>query len=215
VPEAAILHTINDGAQREFGKLLTGLLWAGGSLVVKILYDLWKGWRAGRQKAKQSQPTYLADKAIRLSVAADRVCQWSGADHASIYLLSNGQYAANGDSIQKVSMVGEGTQMPSQRRWMVESQNLPTSLFPHLMTGLSKGPVWLYQDEAEDYQMNHYMRTRGYSCRLVLPLHGAQKALIGLLCISWNEGKLTDEVLPSLADLENHRRECAAILAQS
>ncbi len=202
-----------DGFQKQLGTLVGGAIWLGLSLAAKFSYDLFQNWRIKRQKAKQSHPLYLADKQIQLDIAADRACLWAGACHVSIYQFSNGQHFSNGDSIQKVSMVGEAVENNALRRWRMESQNLPTSAFPYMLRALEKGHVWLYQDECEDYQLNVYLRERGYTCRVVTLLTGAKGSWLGLLIISWNEGRFTDDLL-DLAKLEQHRRAAAAILAQ-
>lgn len=212
---ASALHSLNDGFQKKLGELVVVALWAGAGLASKYAWDLVQHWRATRRKAKQSNPVYLASKQISLSIAADRVCTWSGATHVSIYQFSNGQFFNNGDSIQKISMVAEAVDGNATARWLPQSQNLPTSSFPHLLTALGKGHAWLYQDECEDYELNRFMRERGYQSRVVLLLTGPKNVWLGLLCISFEIGHFTDEVLPSLLTLENHRRACAAILAQS
>lgn len=187
-------------------------IWAGVTLAGKFVYDLFQQWRKARQLAKQSNPVYLAEKQINLNVAAALACRWAGAAHCSIYQFSNGQFFSNGDSIQKISMVAEATENNAMARWLTASQNLPTASFPHLMRALGQGHVWLYRDECEDYELNRYMRERGYSSRVVCLLTGAKGGWLGLLVISFCEGHFTDEAL-NLNTLDNHRRECAAILA--
>lgn len=211
---ASALHSLNDGFQKKLGELVVLAIWAGLGVAAKYGWDWVKAVRAGRQQAKQSHPVYLAQKQIELSLAADRVCRWAGASHVSIYQFSNGQFFSNGDSIQKISMVSEATENNAMARWLPQSQNLPTASFPYLMRGLEKGHVWLYRDECADYDLNRYMRERGYTSRVVCLLTGAKGAWLGLLAVSFSEGYFTDEVLPSLATLEEHRRACAAILSQ-
>jgi len=211
----SLFQSLADGFQKKLGDLVAVALWAGLGLAGKFAWGLYQQWRAERRKAKQSQPVYLAEKQIRLSIAVDRVCTWAGATHVSIYQFSNGQFFNNGDSIQKISMVSEAVDGNASARWLPQSQNLPTSSFPHLLTALGKGHVWLYRDECEDYELNRYLRERGYQSRLVLLLRGPKNVWLGLLVISFEIGHFTDDVLPSLTTLEEHRRACAAILAQS
>jgi hypothetical protein len=212
VPDFSLLHTLADGFQKKLGDLVAGAIWVGAGLASKYVWDILTQWRVGRRQAKQSHPLYLADKQISLDVAADRACVWAGAAHASIYQFSNGQYFTNGDSIQKISMVGEATESNLVGRWRLASQNLPTSAFPYLMRALQAGHTWLYRDECEDYELNRLMRERGYASAVAVLLQGQKGTWLGLLIVSWGEGYFTDAHL-NLRLLENHRRACAYILA--
>lgn len=212
MPDFSLLHSLADSFQKKLGDLVAGSMWVGGGLASKYIWDIYKQWRTNRQQAKQSHPLYLADKQISLDVAADRACVWAGAAHVSIYQFSNGQYFTNGDSIQKISMVGEATESNLVGRWRLVSQNLPTSAFPYLMRAVQQGHTWLYRDECEDYELNRLMRERGYSSAVAVLLRGQKESWLGLLIVAWGEEYFTDEHL-NLRLLESHRRACAYILA--
>lgn len=212
MPEVSLFHSLADGFQKKLGDLVAGSIWIGSGLAGKYVWDIVKQWRANRLQAKQSHPLYLADKQIRLDIAADRACVWAGAAHTSIYQFLNGQYFSNGDSIQKISMVGEATESNLVGRWRLASQNLPTNAFPYLMRAVQAGHTWLYRDECEDYELNRLMRERGYASAVVVLLQGQKSAWLGLLVVAWGEGSFTDEHL-DLRLLEDHRRACAYILA--
>lgn len=217
MPDTSTLHTVLEAAAKSVGDKTTSLLIGGLTLGGKLLYDLYTRWRANRKEAKQSDGRFIANKTNLLNAACGRICQWAGAKHTCVYALSNGERRLNNDSIQKLSMVGEGTLALGLPQWMHESQNFTTTSFSILMDEMEAGHnVWLYPDkEGQDYLVNAYMHTRGFTTRLALPLQGDKKKLIGILCLSWTNGMHTEDMLPSLADLETHRRQCAAILAQS
>ncbi len=217
MPDLTALHSLLDNAAKEAGKSLWTLVCTGAGLGLKLLYDLWKRWRADRRQAKQSSLGHISRKTLLLNDACLRICLWCGAKHTSVYAFANGSYNLNNDSILKLNMVGENRLNASQQLYMNESQGLAVTSFPLLMEEMDKGrTVWLYLDrEGQDYGVNAYMQTRGFTTRVVLPLLGEKKKPIGILCLSWTHGEYSADMLPSLADLETHRRHCAAILAQS
>ncbi|RPD50067.1 hypothetical protein DNI29_04520 [Hymenobacter sediminis] len=212
------LNPFLDNAQKELGKAVAVALWGlisgGFALLGRYLWELIRNWREARKKAKQSHPVYLAQKQKSLDRAADRACLWSGADHAAIYQFHNGQYFANHDSIQKMSMTGEGVESELIRRWQIESQNMPTVVFSDFIESIgTQAHVWLYRDECQDYEMNRLMRQRGYACSLAVLLKGAKNAWLGVLVMSWGEGHFTDEHI-SLPGLVEHQREASFILSE-
>lgn len=216
MPDLSVLHSLSDGLQKKLGELVIVAIWGGCGYAISLAWKWLRDFQTTRRQAKQSSPVYLAEKQIQLTIAADRVCRWSGAAHVSIYQFHNGQFFSNGDSIQKISMVSEATENNAMARWLPQSQNLPTASFPNLLLAFRDRPhVWLYRDRCEDYEADRYLRERGYSCRLVCLLTGAKGAWLGLLALSFCEGEFTDETLPSLTTLEQFRRDCAAILARS
>lgn len=203
--------------QEQIGLWLATVITTGVGVGGKTVWEIWKKHQANRRKEKQSHPVYLAAKQIELQVAADRACVWTGADHAGIYQCSNGEYYSNDDSKQKWSMVGEGTESKLIARWFGESQNLPTSAWPRMITDLEKGHTWVYVDESDaytpDYEMQQLMLSRGYKTSLIILLKGRKGVWLGALWISWGEGHFTDaHINPNL--LEDHRRACIAILNQ-
>ncbi|MGI4742616.1 MAG: hypothetical protein ACRYG7_46250 [Janthinobacterium lividum] len=206
-------HSLGDGFQKKLGDLVAVAIWAGAGLVGKFAWDLVRQWQTARRQQKQSNPVYLAEKQIRLDVAADRACVWAEAAHVSIYQFSNGSYFSNGDSIQKISMAGEAVDSNLVRRWRLESQNLPTSAFPYLMRGIQSGRLWLYRDECEDYELNRLMRERGYATAVAALLQGQKGTWLGVLVMAWGEGR-RDETELDLCRFEDHRRACAFILAE-
>jgi hypothetical protein len=212
VPDLNALHSLFESSQKKLGEVVILAIWGGCGYALKLTWEGFQGWRAARKSAKQSNPVYLAEKQIQLNIAADRACRWAGAAHTSIYQFSNGQYFTNGDSIQKVSMVAEAVENNALARWLSQSQNLTTTGFPNMLRALDKGHVWLYRDECEDFELNRYMRERGYTSRLVGLLTGKQGVWLGLLVISFSEGYFTDEHI-NLITFEEHRRACASILA--
>lgn len=212
MPDFSAFHSLFDSSQKKLGEVVILAIWGGCGYALKLAWEGWQGWRAARQAVKQSNPVYLAEKQIQLNIAADRACRWAGAAHTSIYQFSNGQYFTNGDSIQKVSMVAEAVENNAMARWLPQSQNIPTAGFPNMLRALAKGHVWLYRDSCEDFELDRYMRERGYTSRLVGLLTGKQGGWLGLLVISFSEGYFTDEHI-NLASLEEHRRACASILA--
>ena len=212
MPALTTLHSLLDSSQKKLGEVVVLAIWGGCGYALKLAWEGFQGWRAVRRQARQSSPVYLAEKQIQLNIAADRACRWAGAAHTSIYQFSNGQYFSNGDSIQRASMVSEAVENNAMARWLSQSQQLPMVGFPHLMRTLgTNNHVWLYRDECEDYELNRYMRERGYTSRLVCLLTGARGTWLGLLAISFTEGYFTDEHI-NLTTLEEHRRACASIL---
>ncbi|GAB3638743.1 hypothetical protein GCM10027422_43330 [Hymenobacter arcticus] len=212
MPDLIALRSLLDSSQKKLGEVVILAIWGGCGYALKLAWEGFQGWRAVRKAVKQSNPVYLAGKQIQLNIAADRACRWAGAAHTSIYQFSNGQFFTNGDSIQKVSMVAEAVENNALARWLTQSQNLTTAGFPNLLRALDKGHVWLYRDECEDFELERYMRERGYTSRLVGLLTGKQGVWLGLLVISFSEGYFTDEHI-NLAMFEEHRRACASILA--
>jgi hypothetical protein len=207
-----------DGFQKELGKAVAAALWClisgGFALLGRYAWQLFKNWREQLLKAKKAHPLYLAQKQKRLDRVADRACVWSGADHSAVWQFSNGSYFSNLDSIQKMSMTGEGVESELVRRWQMESQNLPTVVYSDLIERVStQSHVWLYRDECEDYEMNKMMRQRGYSCTLAVLLEGNKHAWLGMMLISWGEGRFTDESI-DLATLVNYQREASFILSE-
>lgn len=219
MPDLPALHSLIDSSQKKLGEVVILAIWGGCGYALKLAWEGFQGWRAARKAAKQSNPVHLAERQIQLNILADRVCRWSGAGHVSIYQFSNGQFFNNGDSIQKASMVSEATENNAMARWLSQSQQLPMAGFPHLLKALSQqSHVWLYRDECEDYQLNQYMRERGYTSRVVCLLTGAKGAWLGLMAISFVEGHFHDEALPAVDNLTglqvlaDYQRACAFIL---
>ncbi|MCC3156421.1 hypothetical protein LJ737_04185 [Hymenobacter sp. 15J16-1T3B] len=185
------------------------LLITGAGLFATYAKKLYEDWQAKRQQAKQSNPAFLAERQAALDQYAQHVCERSGCDHVSLYQFHNGQYFTNGDSIQKISMVTEAVCDASLARWKMLSRDLPCSSFPNTLLAASKqARVWLYPGECEDFAANKVLSDRGYTCAVVLLVRGNKGAWVGLVVLSWCEGRQTDDTIDPAA-LEHHRREFA------
>jgi hypothetical protein len=203
---AALLTPVADGFTKQIGTLVAGAIFTGAGIIATNVWRIFRTWQASRKQAQQRHPLYQAEKQIKLDIAADRVCQWAGAAHTSIYAFNHD------DKPPSLSMVGEAVENNSLARWRAESQGLSTAGFPYLMRDLKAGRKWLYLDECEDYEIEQYMIKRGYKSRLVCLLIGPKDAWLGLLIISWSEGYFTDEHL-NLNTLTTHIKACASILS--
>lgn len=172
-------------------------MWDAGKGVAIILFWLYSTYASDKrrenaeQKHREKSAAGLSPSLERDALVNARLAQLLAlldADKAKIFRFHNGGIYYNGQSIKKFSLTHIHVKTGVAAPRMTDLKDLPSSLFPHLLTELVKtkdAAISWYADEAPDDFLKSLALQEGTRFTKSVALRDVSGNMLGFLEIDW------------------------------